>query len=73
MRKYVFAIVTDNVYDIDTAVDDIEVAYQWLRDGEDHIAMLDALSLEYCGYLDAEDLYFHDNYDEEVGDECYDI
>lgn len=73
MRKYVFAIIVDNVYDIDSVTDDIEVAYQWLRDGAGEVAMLDALSLEYLGYLDTEDLYFHDNYDEEVGDECYDI
>lgn len=64
MRKYVFAIITDNVYDIDTATDNVEVAFQWLRDGAKQVATLDALSLEYCGYLDEEDLYFHDNYDE---------
>lgn len=73
MRKYVFAIIVDNVYDIDSATDDIELAYHWLRNGAHEVAMLDALSLEYYGYLDAEDLYFHDNYDEGVGDECYDI
>ena len=59
MRKYVYCMIEGNSYDYEDEskmTDDIEVAYSWIRNGCEQVAMLDALSLEYCGYMDFEDL-----------------
>lgn len=59
MRKYLYCMIDGNEYDYDdpyTTTDDIEVAYEWIREGCEQVAMLDAMSLEYLGYMDFEDL-----------------
>lgn len=68
-RLYLFCMIDEatNSYDYEdetTCTNDIETAYKWLQDGCKQIAMLDALSYEYLGYMDIEDLYRHLNMDE---------
>lgn len=52
-------MIDGNEYDYDdpvTTTDNVEVAYDWIRNGCVQVAILDAFSLEYLGYMDAEDL-----------------
>ena len=49
MRKYVYCMIEGNSYDYEDEskmTDDIEVAYSWIRNGCEQVAILDALSLE---------------------------
>lgn len=55
MRKYVYCPVFDGCYDINDCVDDISSLIDMCLDTSiDEIAILDALSLEYCGCLQIE-------------------
>ena len=53
-------IDANNTYDYDndaTTTDDKYIALAWIEDGKcEQVAVLDALSLEYLGYLDADDI-----------------
>lgn len=70
---YIYSqIDADNTYDYDndaTTTDDKYIALAWIEDGKcEQVAVLDALSLEYLGYLDADDVndvssYNDDDYD----------
>lgn len=67
---YIYSqIDADNTYDYDnddTTTDDKYIALAWIEDGKcEQVAVLDALSLEYLGYLDADDV-------NDVSDEEYD-
>lgn len=56
---YIYCMIENNTYDYEdpyTTTDDIEVAYNWIREGCEEVAILDALSYEYYGYMDFEDL-----------------
>lgn len=72
-RKYIYCMVIGNEYDVDNPLyttDDIEIAYNWIRKGCEQVALLDSLSLEYCGYMDYEDLpEFRADYDDWEDDE----
>ena len=70
-RMYIYCMINEasHSYDYDDAgstTDDVEVAYSWIANGCKEVAILDALSYEYLGYMDYEDLYRHLNYDEAV-------
>lgn len=70
-RMYIYSMIdtATNSYDCDdpaTTTDDYETALTWIRCGTEQVAILDALSYEYLGYLDLEDLYYHLNYDEDI-------
>ena len=59
MRIYIYTMIIDNEYDYEnegTTTDNLEIAYDWLRAGCKEIAILDACSYEYLGYMDYEDL-----------------
>lgn len=62
-----------NSYDYNndaTTTDDKYIALAWIEEGKcEQVAVLDALSLEYLGYLDADDVNDVGSYDE---DEDYD-
>ena len=62
-------IDADNTYDYDndaTTTDDKYIALAWIEDGKcEQVAVLDALSLAYLGYLDADDINDADSYDGE--------
>ena len=62
-------IDADNTYDYDndaTTTDDKYIALAWIEDGKcEQVAVLDALSLAYLGYLDADDVNNADSYDGE--------
>ena len=68
---YIYSqIDADNTYDYDddaTTTDDKYIAFAWIEDGKcEQVAVLDALSLEYLGYLDMDDvneLRFEDEVD----------
>lgn len=58
-----------NSYDYDnpaSTTDDVETAYNWIANGCEQVAILDACDLSYLGYMDSEDLYRHLNYDEAI-------
>lgn len=61
-------IDADNTYDYDndvTTTDDKYMALAWIEDGKcEQVAVLDALSLEYLGYLDMDDVNDVSSYDE---------
>ncbi len=66
---YIYSqIDADNTYDYDddaTTTDDKYIALAWIEDGKcEQVAVLDALSLEYLGYLDADDVNDVNSYDE---------
>jgi hypothetical protein len=66
---YIYSqIDADNTYDYDndtTTTDDKYIALAWIEDGKcEQVAVLDALSLEYLGYLDADDVNDVSSYDE---------
>lgn len=62
-------IDADNTYDYDndvTTTDDKYMALAWIEDGKcEQVAVLDALSLEYLGYLDMDDVNDVSSYDED--------
>lgn len=67
---YIYSqIDVDNTYDYDndaTTTDDKYIALAWIEDGKcKQVAVLDALSLEYLGYLDADDVNDVSSYDED--------
>ena len=67
---YIYSqIDADNTYDYDndaTTTDDKYIALAWIEDGKcEQVAVLDALSLEYLGYLDADDINDVSSYDED--------
>lgn len=67
---YIYSqIDADNTYDYDndaTTTDDKYIALAWIEDGKcEQVAVLDALSLAYLGYLDADDVNNADSYDGE--------
>ena len=67
---YIYSqIDADNTYDYDddaTTTDDKYIALAWIEDGKcEQVAVLDALSLEYLGYLDADDVNDVSSYDED--------
>ena len=52
-------MIINNEYDYEDetiTTDNKEVAYNWLRAGVKEIAIIDGMSYEYLGYLDASDL-----------------
>jgi hypothetical protein len=66
---YIYSqIDADNTYDYDndvTTTDDKYIALAWIEEGKcEQVAVLDALSLEYLGYLDADDVNDVSSYDE---------
>lgn len=50
MKRFVFAIIENNAYDIDDTFDDERLAIELAISGHT-IAVLDALSLEYYGCI----------------------
>lgn len=67
MRKLIYTMCFGNEYDYERAActtDNVDDAYAWLEAGCKQIAILDACSYEYLGYMDIQDLYERDNYDE---------
>ena len=67
---YIYSqIDADNTYDYDndaTTTDDKYIALAWIEDGKcEQVAVLDALSLAYLGYLDTDDVNDTNSYDEE--------
>lgn len=62
-RKYIFSMIdeTTNSYDYDNdfeTTDELWKALGWIEDGDCiEVAVLDACSLEYLGYLDEDDLH----------------
>lgn len=67
---YIYSqIDADNTYDYDndaTTTDDKYVALAWIEDGKcEQVAVLDALSFAYLGYLDADDVNDVSSYDED--------
>ena len=67
---YIYSqIDADNTYDYDddaTTTDDKYMALAWIEEGKcEQVAVLDALSLAYLGYLDADDVNDADSYDKE--------
>ena len=67
---YIYSqIDADNTYDYDndaTTTDDKYIALAWIEDGKcEQVAVLDALSLEYLGYLDADDINDVSSYNED--------
>lgn len=67
---YIYSqIDVDNTYDYDndaTTTDDKYIALAWIEEGKcEQVAVLDALSLEYLGYLDADDVNDVSSYDED--------
>ena len=76
---YIYSqIDADNTYDYDddaTTTDDKYMALAWIEEGKcEQVAVLDALSLEYLGYLDADDvneLRFEDEVDDYYDDYDY--
>ena len=68
---YIYSqIDANNTYDYDndaTTTDDKYVALAWIEDGKcEQVAILDALSFAYLGYLDADDINNVSSYDEDV-------
>lgn len=73
-RMYIYCMIDTktNSYDYNdlaSTTDDLETAYNWIQEGCKQVAILDALSYEYLGYMDCEDLYRHLNYDEFTGED----
>lgn len=67
---YIYSqIDADNTYDYDndtTTTDDKYIALAWIEEGKcEQVAVLDALSLEYLGYLDADDVNDVSSYNED--------
>lgn len=67
---YIYSqIDADNTYDYDndaTTTDDKYIALAWIEEGKcEQVAVLDALSLAYLGYLDTDDVNDTNSYDEE--------
>lgn len=50
MKKYVYAIIEDNCYDIEDIFDDDILAITYAINGKE-VAVLDAYSLEYYGCI----------------------
>jgi hypothetical protein len=69
---YIYSqIDADNTYDYDndaTTTDDKYIALAWIEEGKcEQVAILDALSFEYLGYLDIVDVNDDFYYDEDDG------
>lgn len=67
---YIYSqIDADNTYDYDndaTTTDDKYIALAWIENGKcEQVAVLDALSFAYLGYLDADDVNDVSSYDED--------
>lgn len=66
---FIYSQITDNFYDYDndaTTTDDKYMALAWIEEGKcERVAVLDALSLEYLGYLDADDVNDVSSYNED--------
>lgn len=67
---YIYSqIDVDNTYDYDndaTTTDDKYIALAWIEEGKcEQVAILDALSFEYLGYLDIDDVNDVSSYDED--------
>ena len=67
---YIYSqIDADNTYDYDddaTTTDDKYIALAWIEEGKcEQVAVLDALSLAYLGYLDMDDVNDVSSYDED--------
>jgi hypothetical protein len=67
---YIYSqIDADNTYDYDndtTTTDDKYIALAWIEEGKcEQVAVLDALSLEYLGYLDIDDVNDVSSYNED--------
>ena len=67
---YIYSqIDADNTYDYDndaTTTDDKYIALAWIEEGKcEQVAVLDALSFEYLGYLDVDDVNDVSSYDED--------
>ena len=59
MRSELYTMVINDEYDYENeaiTTDNKEVAKMWLQAGVKEIAILDALSYEYLGYMDESDL-----------------
>ena len=50
MRMYVYAVITNNCYDVEEAFEDAQKAIEMALSGNE-VAVLDALSLEFIGYI----------------------
>jgi hypothetical protein len=66
---YIYSqIDADNTYDYDndaTTTDDKYIALAWIEEGKcEQVAILDALSFEYLGYLDIDDVNDVSSYNE---------
>jgi hypothetical protein len=67
---YIYSqIDADNTYDYDndaTTTDDKYIALAWIEEGKcEQVAVLDALSFEYLGYLDIDDVNDVSSYNED--------
>ena len=67
---YIYSqIDADNTYDYDndaTTTDDKYIALAWIEEGKcEQVAILDALSFEYLGYLDIDDVNDVSSYNED--------
>jgi hypothetical protein len=67
---YIYSqIDADNTYDYDndtTTTDDKYIALAWIEEGKcEQVAILDALSFEYLGYLDIDDVNDVSSYEED--------
>ena len=65
---YIYTMIIGNEYDYDCAgctTEDVNVAYMWIKAGCKQVAILDACDLSYQGYLDIEDVYRAEHYDDE--------
>ena len=68
MRKYIYTMIIGNEYDYECAgctTEHIDIAYMWIKAGCKQVAILDACDLSYQGYLDIEDVYRAEGYDDE--------
>ena len=68
MRKYIYTMIIGNEYDYNCAgctTEHVDIAYMWIKAGCKQVAILDACDLSYQGYLDIEDVYRAEGYDDE--------
>lgn len=75
-RLYLYCMIDEatNSYDYEdeaTCTNEIEVAYGWIEAGCKQVAILDALSYEYLGYMDIEDTPTFKNYCDDMYDLYY--
>lgn len=68
MRRCIYTMIIDNEYDYECAgctTESIDTAYMWIKAGCKQVAILDSCDLSYLGYLDIEDVYRAEGYDDE--------